>query len=406
MMKAYVVESILGILALDEQGAILAVKRFDGEAPEIAEKLAELERGRIIDELTSLINELKGKGFTEIVVEDEELGRNLAAWDKTLHIQVKPGNNVVLLFRSKIDNYLSKIGVTEEKYRDLFHQIALELTKMKVREAAEKRDLFIAQAISAMDEVTKTINLFASRVREWYGLHFPEMDDIVRDHKDYVRLVYEIGERSNYTKENLKDYDLSEEVLTKLVNAAKTSMGANITEFDLQAMKNLAKITLDLYDLRTSLQEYIDEAMKEVAPNIRGLVGPLLGARLIALAGGLSKLAILPASTIQVLGAEKALFRALRTGGKPPKHGVIFQHPEIHRAPRWQRGKIARALAAKLAIAARIDAFTGEYKAEELKEELEKRIKEIKTLYAKPPVRKTPPSKPKRRKKKRKKGRR
>jgi len=406
MMKAYVVESILGILALDEQGAILAVKRFDGEAPEIAEKLAELERGRIIDELTSLINELKGKGFTEIVVEDEELGRNLAAWDKTLHIQVKPGNNVVLLFRSKIDNYLSKIGVTEEKYRDLFHQIALELTKMKVREAAEKRDLFIAQAISAMDEVTKTINLFASRVREWYGLHFPEMDDIVRDHKDYVRLVYEIGERSNYTKENLKDYDLPEEVLTKLVNAAKTSMGANITEFDLQAMKNLAKITLDLYDLRTSLQEYIDEAMKEVAPNIRGLVGPLLGARLIALAGGLSKLAILPASTIQVLGAEKALFRALRTGGKPPKHGVIFQHPEIHRAPRWQRGKIARALAAKLAIAARIDAFTGEYKAEELKEELEKRIKEIKTLYAKPPVRKTPPSKPKRRKKKRKKGRR
>ncbi|RLE66918.1 MAG: C/D box methylation guide ribonucleoprotein complex aNOP56 subunit [Thermoprotei archaeon] len=405
-MKAYVVESILGILALDEQGAILAVKRFDGEAPEIAEKLAELERGRIIDELTSLINELKGKGFTEIVVEDEELGRNLAAWDKTLHIQVKPGNNVVLLFRSKIDNYLSKIGVTEEKYRDLFHQIALELTKMKVREAAEKRDLFIAQAISAMDEVTKTINLFASRVREWYGLHFPEMDDIVRDHKDYVRLVYEIGERSNYTKENLKDYDLPEEVLTKLVNAAKTSMGANITEFDLQAMKNLAKITLDLYDLRTSLQEYIDEAMKEVAPNIRGLVGPLLGARLIALAGGLSKLAILPASTIQVLGAEKALFRALRTGGKPPKHGVIFQHPEIHRAPRWQRGKIARALAAKLAIAARIDAFTGEYKAEELKEELEKRIKEIKTLYAKPPVRKTPPSKPKRRKKKRKKGRR
>jgi len=183
-------------------------------------------------------------------------------------------------------------------------------------------------------------------------------------------------------------------------------MGASITEFDLQAMRSLAKLTLDLYDLRAALQEYIDEAMKEVAPNIRGLVGPLLGARLIALAGGLSKLAILPASTIQVLGAEKALFRALRTGGKPPKHGVIFQHPEIHRAPRWQRGKIARALAAKLAIAARIDAFTGEYKAEELKEELEKRIKEIKTLYAKPPVRKTPPSKPRRRKKKKRRSRR
>jgi nucleolar protein 56 len=98
----------------------------------------------------------------------------------------------------------------------------------------------------------------------------------------------------------------------------------------------------------------------------------------------------MPASTIQVLGAEKALFRALRTGGKPPKHGVIFQHPAIHRSPKWQRGKIARALAAKLAIAARIDAFTGEYRADELREQLEERIKEIKTLYAKPPPKREP----------------
>jgi len=405
-MKAYIVENVVGVLALNDQGEVVAVKRFDGEISQITEKLAELERGKIVDELADLISELKKKGFTEIIVEDEELGRNLAVWDKTLQIHVKPGNSVASLFREKLNSYLSKIGVSEEKYRELFYQIALELTKMKVREAAEKRDLFVAQAISAMDEVTKTINLFASRIREWYGLHFPEMDDIVKDHKDYVKLVYEIGERSNYTMEKLKDYDLPEDVLRKLVNAAKASMGASITEFDLQAMRSLAKLTLDLYDLRAALQEYIDEAMKEVAPNIRGLVGPLLGARLIALAGGLSKLAILPASTIQVLGAEKALFRALRTGGKPPKHGVIFQHPEIHRAPRWQRGKIARALAAKLAIAARIDAFTGEYKAEELKEELEKRIKEIKTLYAKPPVRKTPPSKPRRRKKKKRRSRR
>lgn len=405
-MKAYIVENVVGVLALNDQGEVVAVRRFDGEISQVTEKLAELERGKIVDELADLISELKKKGFTEIIVEDEELGRNLAVWDKTLQIHVKPGNSVVSLFREKLNSYLSKIGVSEKKYRELFYQIALELTKIKVREAAEKRDLFIAQAISAMDEITKTINLFASRIREWYGLHFPEMDDIVKDHKDYVKLVYEISERSNYTMEKLKDYDLPEDVLRKLVNAAKASMGASITEFDLQAMRNLAKLTLDLYDLRAALQEYIDEAMKEVAPNIRGLVGPLLGARLIALAGGLSKLAILPASTIQVLGAEKALFRALRTGGKPPKHGVIFQHPEIHRAPRWQRGKIARALAAKLAIAARIDAFTGEYKAEELKEELEKRIKEIKTLYAKPPVRKTPPSKTRRRKKERRRSRR
>ena len=127
--------------------------------------------------------------------------------------------------------------------------------------------------------------------------------------------------------------------------------------------------------------------MKEVAPNVTALVGPLLGARLLSLAGSLEELAKLPASTIQVLGAEKALFRALRTGGKPPKHGVIFQFPEIRRSPRWQRGKIARALATKLAIAARVDYFTGRYIGDELKKKLMERIDEIKKLYPKPPKR-------------------
>ncbi|MEM0320545.1 MAG: hypothetical protein QXS67_03955, partial [Candidatus Nezhaarchaeales archaeon] len=119
--------------------------------------------------------------------------------------------------------------------------------------------------------------------------------------------------------------------------------------------------------------------------NLKELIGPVLGARLIALAGGLERLAKLPASTIQLLGAEKALFRALRTGSKPPKHGVIFQYPEIHRSPKWQRGKIARALAGKIAIAARVDFFTGEYIADELKEDLKNRIKEIKETYKSPP---------------------
>jgi len=139
--------------------------------------------------------------------------------------------------------------------------------------------------------------------------------------------------------------------------------------------------------LRRELTDYISTVMKEVAPNITALVGPLLGARLISLAGSLESLARLPASTIQVLGAEKALFRALRTGGKPPKHGVIFQYPDIHRSPRWQRGKIARALAAKLAIAAKVDAFTGRFIGDKLREELRRRIEEIKKVYAKPPKR-------------------
>ncbi|MCC6011234.1 MAG: C/D box methylation guide ribonucleoprotein complex aNOP56 subunit, partial [Desulfurococcaceae archaeon] len=146
-----------------------------------------------------------------------------------------------------------------------------------------------------------------------------------------------------------------------------------------------AGIILDLYKLRSTLEDYIETVMKEVSPNITALVGAKLGARLLSLAGGLEKMAKLPASTIQVLGAEKALFRALRTGGKPPKHGVIFQHPAIHRSPRWQRGKIARALAAKLAIAAKVDFFTGRFIGDKLTTELQQRIDEIKKLYPKPP---------------------
>lgn len=406
-MMAYILENVIGVLALNEKGEIIAYKLFDRKVEKIAENILKLEKGQLIDQISQLVEELKNKKYSTIVVEDENLARSIAAANEGIEVLVKPGNKIACKFREEKETYASKLGVGKEEYRQLTYLVALEVTRRKVRKAAEKRDLFIAQAISAVDEVTKTINLFASRIREWYGLHFPEMDDIIEDHETYVRLVYEIGKRENYTKENLKEFDLPEGVKRRLIEVAGKSMGASITEFDLQAMRSLARLTLDLIEVKASLHEYIDEAMKEVAPNIRGLVGPLLGARLIALAGGLSKLATLPASTIQVLGAEKALFRALRTGGKPPKHGVIFQHPEIHRAPRWQRGKIARALAAKLAIAARIDAFTGEYKAEELKEELEKRIKEIKTLYAKPPVRKAPtPSKPRKKYRKKKKKRR
>ena len=125
--------------------------------------------------------------------------------------------------------------------------------------------------------------------------------------------------------------------------------------------------------------------MGQICTNVKAVAGSNLGGRLIALAGGLERLAKFPASTVQVLGAEKALFRSLRTGSRPPKHGIIFQHQLIHQAPRWQRGKIARALAGKIAIAARIDAFTQTDNSAKLKMDLEKRVKEIHEKYPHPP---------------------
>ena len=237
--------------------------------------------------------------------------------------------------------------------------------------------------------------MFVARLREWYSVHFPELNDLIREHEDYVKIVSELGHRDNITVESLRELGFKEEKARKIAEAARQSIGADLSDFDIEAIRTLASITKQLYQLRRNLTGYIEQVMKEVAPNVTALVGPLLGARLISLAGGLEKLARLPASTIQVLGAEKALFRALRTGGKPPKHGVIFQYPHIHRSPRWQRGKIARALAAKLAIAAKVDAFTGRFIGDKLKEDLERRIAEIKKIYAKPPKRR--PAAPERR---------
>lgn len=133
------------------------------------------------------------------------------------------------------------------------------------------------------------------------------------------------------------------------------------------------------------MEKYIDDTMEEIAPNTKILAGSLLGARLISIAGSLMNLAKRPASTIQVLGAEKALFRSLKTGARPPKHGLIFQHNILHDAKRWQRGKIARALAGKIAIAVRIDAFGGKFVGDSLKKDLEERITEIKKKYKDPP---------------------
>jgi nucleolar protein 56 len=404
MTKIYIASDVLGFFAIDEGGVLVDKELYEKKPEVVATRLIELEKSNPVQELLALVERLRGKA-EKIVVEDPELARKLVAAVKNVEIVAESPSPALVAFRQNFSKYLSALGLSWDEYRSFLFEVSDLVTRLKLRQAVEKRDLFIAQAISTLDDVDKILNLIASRVREWYGLHFPELEELVRDNKEYVKIVYYLGHRSKIGEDSLKKIlpDLPEERAKRIVEAAKKSIGAEMTEWDLEQLKSYAETFLKLDSYRESLATYIDEAMKEVAPNIRELVGPLLGARLIKLAGGLTRMAFLPASTIQVLGAEKALFRALRTGGKPPKHGVIFQYPEIFRSPRWQRGKIARALAAKLAIAAKADAFTGNFIAPRLKEELMKRIQEVKTLYAKPPPKapqpaaKAPPPPPPRR---------
>ncbi len=386
-MKVYLTELIIGSIALDEEGNIFEFELGPRDMDNAAEEALKIERGEPTSSLIKLLEKLKASGVDEVVVETDDRAKIVTTHGFRASVEVSP--RPIFKAREELVTLAVKLGFSdsEETFLEFLHSTSLEITRRKLRKVAQKRDLLAAQAIRAIDDIDRTINLFSARIREWYSLHFPELDDLVKEHEDYVRMVSGLGHRENYTIEALKRLGIPEAKARRIVEAADKSIGADLSDFDIKPMQIIAGITARLYELRRELTDYIATVMREVAPNITALVGPLLGARLISLAGSLETLARLPASTIQVLGAEKALFRALRTGGKPPKHGVIFQYPDIHRSPRWQRGKIARALASKLAIAAKVDAFTGRYIGDQLREALRKRIEEIKKLYAKPPVR-------------------
>lgn len=382
------VDNVLGAFAIDEEGNVIVKAYGPTNINEIVERIINLENGKPSEEFYGVVKKVVQDygNEVEVVVEDEDHARVVVGLN--VRAVIEPENQAVLKLREVLPSLAVEGGFikSEDLWMEFINNVMLQATRVKLRSVAAKRDLLAIQAIRAIDDIDKTVNLFASRMREWYSVHFPELDDLVADHRTYARIVYEVSRREDLTIEKLKKLGFSESKAQRIVNAASKSMGADLSDTDIARIREFVKIILDMYDLRDLLTEYLGQVMKEVAPNITELVGPLLGARLLSLAGSLEDLAKMPASTIQVLGAEKALFRALRTGGRPPKHGVIFQYPEIHTAPKWQRGKIARALATKLAIAAKADCFTGRFIADKLVKELKDRIAEIKTLYEKPPV--------------------
>jgi nucleolar protein 56 len=383
---------MIGVFGFDESLNLLESSVFKNDPDILVNDISMLQQGEIIDGVDKVVRSLVEKGFDGLILEDEELAKNVTK-KYGVRVHVETPSTAGKSVRSRMTAFSEEVGFTSkpEELSSILHLVDLSLTKQKIRGAAERRDKLIVQAIEATDDIDKTLNLFASRIREWYGLYFPELDKIIENHQTYATLVSKVGEREEFNQDNLRSAaTFSDAMRTELERLAKTSMGARIADYDLSRIRHFASIIKDLYDTRSEIEKYIDDIMKEVAPNITGLAGSMIGARLLSLAGGLEELSRLPASTIQVLGAEKALFRALKTGANPPKHGIIFQHPLVHRAAWWQRGKVARVLAGKLSIACRIDTYSGEYQADELKYILEKRVEDIKKKYPKP-THKEPP---------------
>lgn len=385
-MKSTIVVCIMGVFGFGEANELVDKVFFPKDATETAERLRKIEAGEIVEEIVTLVEKLRKRGYTTFVFESVEMARN-AREKLTIEVDVEKPSEAGESLRGNLDKFAAEVGFVKqaEQIREWTHKVSMELAKMRVRTAVEKRDLLVVQAIQTIDDLDKTANLFMSRIREWYGLHFPELDRLIDKHETYCRLIVNLGKRGGFTIENLQEEGLPKAKAERVAEAARASMGAKIDDKDIDQIQAICENALTLYDLRNSLETYVDLTMNEVAPNIRALADSLLGARLIALAGSLRNMAKMPASTIQVLGAEKALFRALRTGTRPPKHGIVFQHTLIHEAKRWQRGKVARALAGKLAIAARMDAYSDKYLGDDLKADLDKRIEEIHEKYGEPP---------------------
>jgi nucleolar protein 56 len=385
-VKTTIVESVIGVFGFGEDNKLVEKVFFPKDPQETAERLRKIEEGTVIEEISSLVDKLRAKGYTYFVFENPEMARS-ASEKLNIEVTSEASSEAGKRLRENLEKFAVDLGFVEkpEQFRVRVHNVSIELAKMKVKTTVKRRDLLVAQAVQTVDDLDKSLNIFMSRLREWFGLHYPELDRLLDKHETYARLVVNLGTRENFTAENLEKEGLPKAKSQAIAKVAVASMGADLSEEDLSHIQGMCRNVLELYGVRQSLEKYVDSVMEEVAPNTRTIGGSLLGARLLALAGGLLNLAKLPASTIQVLGAEKALFRSLKTNARPPKHGIIFQHPLIHDAKRWQRGKIARALAGKLSIAARVDAFKGEYKGDKLKADLEKRIDEIRERYEKPP---------------------
>ena len=214
----------------------------------------------------------------------------------------------------------------------------------------------IIQAIGLLDDLDKQLNIYAMRVREWYGWHFPEMVKVLSDNVLYAKVIQQVGFREAIPTAELSGL-LDEDVEAALKEAALLSMGTEISQSDLDHVQELATQVIALSEYRAQLSEYLRNRMAVVAPNLMALVGELVGARLISHAGSLINLSKQPASTVQILGAEKALFRALKTKHETPKYGLIFHASLVGQASMKNKGKISRVLAAKCALATRVDAL-------------------------------------------------
>ncbi|KAA0713410.1 Nucleolar protein 58 [Triplophysa tibetana] len=344
------------------------------ETPEKANKIVKLKHFEKFQDttealaaITAMVEGKLGKSLKKILkkVVAKEAHEQLAITDTKLGgvIKVQTGSGLSILHINLYTRWVSGIRwrgssqvLPAREISAMSLGLAHSLSRYKLKFSPDKVDTMIVQAISLLDDLDKELNNYIMRCREWYGWHFPELGKIITDNLAYCKSVRKIGDRTNVSSTDLSDI-LPEEIEAEVKLAAEISMGTEVSEEDIANIMHLCDQVIEISEYRTQLYDYLKNRMMAIAPNLTVMVGELVGARLISHAGSLLNLAKHPASTVQILGAEKALFRALKTRRDTPKYGLIYHASLVGQTTAKNKGKISRMLAAKTSLAIRYDAL-------------------------------------------------
>ncbi|KAE9391940.1 Nop domain-containing protein [Gymnopus androsaceus JB14] len=345
-----------------------ALHRFTSTATAV-EDMTALQEGKLGPGLKQFLTDEvlgKGKGKDSLLVVDKHLATSIS---KKLSIKVTTSDSEYEEIWRGIRGQLAALldGLDTKDLATMSLGLGHSLSRFKIKFSPDKVDTMVVQAIALLDDLDKEINIYAMRVKEWYGWHFPEMAKIIVDNIAYAKVIRAMGFRTNASSTSFAAI-LPEDLEAVLKAAADISMGTEISDSDIDHIHSLCDQVISISAYRTQLSEYLRNRMTAIAPNLTALVGELVGARLISHAGSLISLAKHPASTVQILGAEKALFRALKTKHDTPKYGLIYhvldvksmshRLPFIGQAPPKLKGKMARMVATKAALSIRVDALS------------------------------------------------
>lgn len=343
---------------------------------EAMESSLQLALGEVPGDLEEFVRSVQSRPKDVLVVGDQKLVEPLSSrlYRKVVCVQ----DETHRMIRTDVHKHF---GVSSEEYSSRVLCVAHKMSSSKVKLVPEKIDTMVIQGVGLVGDMDRDINLHCMRLREWYGLHFPELSSVIEDNKEYLEAVVVIGKKEDL--DGAKAERLQEVVGGKserIVRLAGTSMGTSLTEYDIENIVNDAQSVLRSFGFREELAGYVKKKMGIVAPTLSALVGEMMGARMISKAGSLFNLAKMAGSTIQMLGAEKALFQALRNKSNTPKYGIIYGCTLVGQTPSEYKGKIARSLGSKIGIAARVDSYGSEQTGrlgEEMRMQIERRIKQL-----------------------------